>query len=332
MIAADETFDGTWPYAPNFFEGNGFRQHYIDVHANDAKTDDIIVCLHGEPTWGYLYRNFIPRLSRLGRVIVPDHMGFGKSETPQDRDYSTRDHSDNLERLLLDLDVHNVTLVLQDWGGQIGSVFALRHPDRIKCLCICNGSVPWASAPVDPPRRHKWLDWSKSDQYEPVLSNLGATVLSVMQRIGMERLDRVDETWLRAYASPFPTPESCRGALQFPRNISDAKTYEFYEELSEKHDIAALQAIPAMCVVGEEERTMPAELRAFGFRSLWPNGPVVMLPGVGHFLQEDAPEIVLSLVEQFIQINSKPVAAFSEPSRPWQESSQWAGLAKDGRK
>lgn len=165
-----------------------------------------------------------------------------------------------------------------------------------------------------------------------MLSNLGATVLSVMQRIGMERLDHVDETWLRAFASPFPTPESCRGALQFPRNIADVKTYEFYEELSEKHDIAALQAIPAMCVVGEEERTMPAELRAFGFRSLWPNGPVVTLPGVGHFLQEDAPEIVLALVEQFIQINSKPVAAFSEPSRPWRESSQWAGLANDGRK
>ena len=154
---------------------------------------------------------------------------------------------------------------LRDWGGQIGSVFAIRHPDRIKCLCICNGSVPWANSPVDPPRRHKWLDWTNSDQYEPVILNLGSTVLSVMQRIGMERLDHVDETWLRAYGSPFPTPESCRGALQFPRNISDAKTYEFYEELSEKHDIAALQAIPAMCVVGEEERTMPAELRAFGF-------------------------------------------------------------------
>ena len=162
---------------------------------------------------GYLYRNFIPRLSRRGRVIVPDHMGFGKSETPQDRDYSTRDHSDNLEPLSIDLDVRNVTLVMQDWGGLIGSTFAIRHPDRIKCLCVCNANVPWASAPVDPPRSHKWQDWMNSDQYEPVVSNLGATVLSMMQRIGMERMDQVDETWLRAYASAFPTPQSCRGAL-----------------------------------------------------------------------------------------------------------------------
>jgi pimeloyl-ACP methyl ester carboxylesterase len=328
MIEAGETFDGTWPYKPNFFEGNGFRQHYIDVGKRDANNDDVIVCLHGEPTWGYLYRNLIPRLGRLGRVIVPDHMGFGKSETPQDRDYSTRDHSDNLERLLLDLDVRNVTLVMQDWGGLIGSTFAIRHPDRIKCLCICNANVPWASAPIDPPRSHKWQAWMNSDQYEPVVSNLGATILSMMQRIGMERMEHVNETWLRAYASAFPTPESCRGALQFPRNISHPQTFEFYKELADKHGIAALQAIPAMCVVGEEERTTPAELRVFGFKSLWPNGPVVTLPGVSHFLQEDAPEIVSALVEQFIQVNNKPVASFTEPSKAWHESSKWAGVSK----
>ncbi|MEK9596910.1 MAG: alpha/beta fold hydrolase, partial [Rhodospirillaceae bacterium] len=78
----------------------GLTQHYADVGRCDADSEDVIVCLHGEPTWGYLYRNFIPRLAQIGRVIVPDHMGFGKSETPQDRDYSTRDHSDNLERPL----------------------------------------------------------------------------------------------------------------------------------------------------------------------------------------------------------------------------------------
>ncbi len=326
MIPADETFAGTWPYAAKFFEGNGFRQHYVDVGRCDADSEDVIVCLHGEPTWGYLYRNFIPRLAQIGRVIVPDHMGFGKSETPQDRDYSTRDHSDNLERLLLSLDLRNITLVMQDWGGLIGATFALRHPDRIKCLCVCNANIPWARAPVEPPRSHKWQAWMQSDQYGPVVSNLGATALSVMQRIGMERMDHVNETWLRAYSSAFPTPESCRGALQFPRNISHPETYAFYKELEAKHDLARLQAIPAMCVVGEEEKTTPAELRVFGFKSLWPNGPVVRLPGVGHFLQEDAPGIVTALVEQFIQVNGQPVDAFSEPSVAWDESSKWAAV------
>lgn len=139
MIPAAETFEGTWPFAPQFFTGSGFRQHYIDERGEGPET---IVCLHGEPTWGYLYREFIPRLRRHGRVVVPDHMGFGKSETPQDRAYSIRDHVDNLEALLLDLDVRDITLVGQDWGGPIGTGFALRHPDRIRRLCYMNTGVP----------------------------------------------------------------------------------------------------------------------------------------------------------------------------------------------
>src|SRR5947209_19671417 len=80
MIDAQETFGGTWPFKAHYFDGNGFRMHYVDEGAGEA-----LVCLHGEPTWGYLYRRFIGPLSRTHRVVVPDHMGFGKSETPRDR-------------------------------------------------------------------------------------------------------------------------------------------------------------------------------------------------------------------------------------------------------
>ncbi|MEM7018079.1 MAG: alpha/beta fold hydrolase, partial [Pseudomonadota bacterium] len=113
MIPADETFDGTWPYKPHFFEGNGFSMHYVDENSTG---DETFLCVHGEPTWGYLYRNFIPRLARHGRVIVPDHMGFGKSETPQDRRYTIEEHCQNLERLVLKLDLRKITLVMQEWG------------------------------------------------------------------------------------------------------------------------------------------------------------------------------------------------------------------------
>lgn len=93
MIDARETFGGTWPFLPHFFEGNGFRMHYLDEGSGDP-----IVCLHGEPTWGYLYRRFIPPLAASHRVIVPDHMGFGKSETPPNREYSLRTHVENFTK------------------------------------------------------------------------------------------------------------------------------------------------------------------------------------------------------------------------------------------
>jgi pimeloyl-ACP methyl ester carboxylesterase len=142
-------------------------------------------------------------------------------------------------------------------------------------------NMPWARVPAGPMPEFKWLNWVNSEQYEPTISNLGSTVLSVMKRIGIERADYIDETWVRAYSSAFPNLAECRGAIQFPRNISERTAFEFLQELYENYSIEKLQAIPAMCVVGDEDHTTPADIRVFSFQSMWPNGPVVRLPGVG---------------------------------------------------
>lgn len=300
MIPADETFDGTWPYTPHFFNGNGFQQHYID---EPGSGDSVFVCVHGEPTWGYLYREFIPRLTRFGRVVVPDHMGFGKSETPQDRQYSIEEHCDNLERLLLDLDLTNITLVVQDWGGAIGGSFAIRHPDRIARICVCNTVLPGGQIPdgttsvVD----YDWFRWIHTEAFEPTLSHLGDNILSVMKRIGFERTAHVDETWVRAYAGPFPDTAACKGAIAFPRNIADPATGEFMQRLITENDLEKVKALPAICIHGEADRALPMEMVVASFRSFWPEAPIVTLPGVGHFLQEDAPEAVANMIALFSQ-------------------------------
>ena len=298
MIPEHETFDGTWPFAPHYFTGNGFRQHYVDEPGSGPET---FLCLHGEPTWGYLYRKFVPRLARHGRVVVPDHMGFGKSETPQDRDYSIRDHVDNLEALLLDLDLRDITLVAQDWGGPIGLAFALRHPDRIKRLCLMNTGVP-GRAPEGTRRVQDmpWYQWIQTEESRATLANLGSTILSVLKRIGFERTDHVDETWVRAYAAPFPTTADCKGALAFPAHIGKDTTAAVL--LEHAANLPALAAKPAMYVHGEEDRAIPTEFSVGAFKSFWPAGPVVTLPGVGHFIQEDAPETACALIEQFVQM------------------------------
>jgi len=296
MIPADETFDGTWPFRPNFHDGAGFRMHYVDEGSGDP-----IVCLHGEPTWGYLYRKFIPRLARHGRVVVPDHMGFGKSATPQDRDYSIRAHVENLESLLSHLKLERITFVAQDWGGPIATAFALRQPERVKRLCYMNTGVPGR-----PPAGSKlvsdfpWFKWIKTEESQSVLSNLGATVLSVMKRIGFEHTAHVDETWVRAYASHFATPSDCKGALKFPQCIGAPETTALL--LAHMSNLPALAKKPAMYVHGEADRALPTEMSVGAFRSTWPKGPVVTLPGVGHFIQEDAPETACALIEQFIQM------------------------------
>ena len=114
MIQVTETFNGTWPFKPHFTDAAGFRQHYVDEGPSEG---EVILCLHGQPTWGYLYRNMIGPLSEKFRVVVPDHMGFGKSETPQDRVYTLQSHVENLERFVTDLQLSSITIVCQDWGG-----------------------------------------------------------------------------------------------------------------------------------------------------------------------------------------------------------------------
>ena len=91
VVDANETFNGTWPFKPHFTDAPGFRMHYVDEGQGEP-----ILCIHGEPMWGYLYRKFIGPLSRTNRVVVPDHMGFGKSQTPQDRTYTLKTHVENL--------------------------------------------------------------------------------------------------------------------------------------------------------------------------------------------------------------------------------------------
>ena len=98
-INAYETFDDTWPFKPRYSNAPGFAMHYVDEGKGET-----LLFLHGEPTWGYLFRHQIAALNGKYRVVVPDHMGFGRSETPSNRTYSLQDHIDNLEAFVLDLD------------------------------------------------------------------------------------------------------------------------------------------------------------------------------------------------------------------------------------
>ena len=135
MIDAKETFNGSWPFKPNFFKGNGFLQHFVDEGPRDASP---IIMLHGEPTWGYIYRKFIPALSKENRIIVPDHMGFGKSETPQDKEYTLKTHVENLSNLIEFLDLKNITFVGQDWGGPIIGAYSIRNIKNVKSYFLIN--------------------------------------------------------------------------------------------------------------------------------------------------------------------------------------------------
>jgi cis-3-alkyl-4-acyloxetan-2-one decarboxylase len=302
VIPAEETFDGTWPFAPHFSDAPGFRMHYADEGEGEP-----IVCLHGEPTWGYLYRNFIGPLSKTNRLIVPDHMGFGKSETPQDRVYTLRTHVENLAALIEELDLTDITLVAQDWGGVMSGAYTVRHAERVKRLCLMNTLVGYGIAgrddlpPVNDSPWFRWIAGGMDDgRTEAVLTNLGSTVLSVMKIIGFENSAAVDGAWIRAYSSPFPTPDSCKGGLEFPLDVHHGRIVDYMVEGFA--GVEALKSKPAMLAEGMKDRAIPPETAIADFKALWPDGPVVELPNASHFCQEDAPATLVALIQQFMQM------------------------------
>ena len=303
MIPAEETFDGTWPFKPHFSNAAGFQQHYIDEGPRDG---EVIICLHGEPTWGYLYRNFIPALSEHYRVVVPDHMGFGKSETPQDRIYTLRTHVENLEKFIDDLGLTDITYVCQDWGGPITGAYTIRHPDRVKRLFLMNTLFGYGGA-TPPEEKTRWFKWIEKHEeagtLPGILGELGSTALSVMKIIGFQNTAAVDDTWIRAYSAPFPDRESCIGAIEFPLDVHYARFQEYVIEGLQTGNVDTVKKLPAALVYGMEDRAIAPEWAMRDFQSLFPSAPVVELPGVGHFCQEDAPETLVAMIKQFIGAN-----------------------------
>jgi cis-3-alkyl-4-acyloxetan-2-one decarboxylase len=296
MIDANENFGGTWPFAPHYFEGNGFRMHYVDEGQGDP-----IVCLHGEPTWGYLYRRFIPPLSQSHRVIVPDHMGFGKSATPLEREYSLKTHVENLTGLIDVLDLKNITFVIQDWGGLMGAAYTLRHPGRVKRLFVLNTLSGYGKIPFNP--HTPWFSFVKrhhdAGTLHEILGNLDANVLSIMKIMGFENSAAVDSSWIAAYSAPFPTKQDCVGAIEFPLDAVLGRIAPYIREgfpLLEN-----LMTKPAMLTVGMKDKAIAPDRQIADFKAVWPGRPIVQLPDAGHFSQEDAPDTIIALIQQFIQ-------------------------------
>ena len=303
MIDKDETFNGTWPFKPNFSTVSNFKQHFVDEGPVDGT---VLICLHGEPTWGYLYRQMIPLLAKYYRVIVPDHMGFGKSETPQDRNYTLEVHVKNLTALINELELKQITFIGQDWGGPIAGAYALNNPDNVARFCLMNTLLGYGG-PLPNQELTPWFKWIEkhhiAGNLDRVLGELGSSILSIMQILGFEKLSNVNHDWVRAYSAPFPSRESCLGALSFPLDIYSGSCKDFIVRSLKLNNLNAIRQKPAMLLEGMKDRAIHPENSIADFKSLWPNGPITKLEQSGHFCQEDCPDMLVALIHQFIQMS-----------------------------
>ncbi len=264
-----------FPHEPKYVEIEGLRMAYVE-HGNGAP----ILCLHGEPTWGYLYRHMIPILANEGCVIVPDLIGFGRSDKPLAANaYSYKAHARWVRKFIEALDLKDVTLICQDWGGSLGLRVLGQRPERFARLVAMNTGIGDGRG-----RSDAFMKWRRFSQ------RVDALDLTLLMRNTLKTRVLTDEE-AAAYAAPFPGREYQTAALVFPRLVPIRLDHPGAYDNRLAIEVLKTLELPVFLPWGAEDPiTAPAEKH---LRSIFTNvAPPLSIKGAGHFIQEDAGEEV----------------------------------------
>jgi len=289
----DDRFDNLpgYDFEPHYVEvpdgeGGSLRVHYVD---EGLRSGEVVLLMHGEPSWSYLYRSMIPILAEVGyRVVAPDLVGFGRSDKPADReDYTYARHVEWMRAALFDqLDLEGITLYCQDWGGLIGLRLVGEHPDRFARVCAANTSLPSGTGASDAFRM--WKDYSQT-----------VDVLDIGKLVAGGTVNGLADDVVAAYDAPFPDESYKEGARMFPALVPLEP-----DNVAVADNLAAWEGLrgfdrPFLVAFSDGDPMTKGSDRAMHSRIPGTNGqPHTTIEGAGHFLQEDkGAEIARMLVD-----------------------------------
>lgn len=269
-------------------EGGTLRMHHLDEGPGHLPP---ILCLHGEPTWSYLYRKMIPVFVAAGRrVVAPDLIGFGKSDKPIKRsDYTYQRHVDWMQSWLEGLELHGITLVCQDWGGLIGLRLLAEMPDRFDRVVVANTALPTGDHPMGP----AFEAWREYSQTVPVFNSGRIVYGGTVRKITPQEVD--------AYNAPFPDDRYVAGAHQFPTLVPSKPDDPAAAPNRAAWEVLKRLKVPLLTAFGADDKVMAGMDKVFQRRMKGAVGqPHVVLPLAGHFLQEDVGPELAHLIVEFI--------------------------------
>ena len=271
-----------YPWAPNYVDiadsdGGTLRVHYLDEGPADGP---VVLLMHGEPSWSYLYRTMIPPLVGAGlRVIAPDLVGFGKIDKPSEKaDYTYARHVAWMQAAVIDhLDLRDATFFGQDWGGLVGLRLVAENPDRFARVIIGNTGLPNGQGGAT----EAFLAWQRFSQESPVFP--------IGQLIDRASLTDLSEAEIAAYDAPFPDETYKEGARIFPSLVptspddpavpANLAAWEVFEQWTK----------PFICCFSDGDPVTAGGDKGFLARVPGTQGrPHVTVEGAGHFFQEDA--------------------------------------------
>jgi haloalkane dehalogenase len=266
--------------------------HYLDEGPRDGA---VLVMCHGNPTWSFYYRTLIPALSETYRVIVPDHVGCGLSDKPQDYTYTLEQHIKNLEALLAHLDLPSMTLVLHDWGGGIGMGYATRHPETVRRFVIFNTSAFYMPA----------IPWVLKLARSPVV---GAFLLRGLNafaglavRLAMVHRERMTGEVRAGYLAPYDTWHNRIAIYRFVQDIPVTEAHPTRATVDAiDAELTCFQDHPMLIIWGAQDFVFTVESFLAGWRQRFPHAEVHVLEDAGHYVVEDAHERIVPLMTSFL--------------------------------
>lgn len=278
-------------FEPHYAEVNGYRVHYLDEGPRDGQ---VVLLLHGEPTWSYLYRKMIPGLVAAGhRCIAPDLIGFGRSDKPASMDTHTYAfHVEAIKELLEAIELEGITLFCQDWGGLIGLRVAAENPDRFARIVVANTGLPVGDSVPGP----AFENWKKMNQ---------AMVDAGDMPVGMLVAGAVkDPAIAAAYDAPFPAPEYKAGALILPQRVPTTKDDPAREANLKAWEVLRKWEKPFLTAFSDGDPITRGGDKLFQASVPGAKDQAhTTVIGGGHFLQESNGEELATIVNAFIKAN-----------------------------
>ena len=291
----DSQFEGLpdYSFAPHYLqvddtEGGSLRVHYLDEGPRGAAP---VLLMHGEPSWSYLYRHMIPPLLAAGhRVVAPDLIGFGRSDKPTDQDdYTYQRHVDWMLSALQQLDLQNITLFCQDWGGLIGLRLLAAEPQRFARLVVGNTALPTGDQPMGP-AFEGWREYSQTvEDFNAGRIVYGGTT------------SKLTEAEVAAYNAPYPDDSYKAGARRFPMLVPSTPDDPATIPNRAAWEVLRGLDIPVLTLFGADDKIMAGVEKVF--QKLMPGAAGQdhqVLPDAGHFLQEDVGPELAKRINAFI--------------------------------
>lgn len=276
-----------FPFVPRYLDGaGGLRMHYVDEGPRDAP---VALCLHGQPTWCYLYRKMIPAFLAAGlRVVAPDFFGFGRSDKPEDEAvYTFAFHRDSAMALIGALDLRHVTLVCQDWGGLIGLTVPMDMPGRFERLIVMNTAIGAGDVPLG----DGFLAWRAFSNSKPDMD-----VAALMKR----STPSLTDAEAAAYAAPFPDARFKAGVRRFPNLVPDRPDADGAALSRRARDFwSQTWSGESFMAVGMKDPVLGPPAMRLLRKSIRGCPPPLELAEAGHFTQEAGAVIVEAAMASF---------------------------------